>query len=109
VSEFRLNGRRTTAIVDTGASAVAMNETTARQIGISVAPSDFRYSVQTANGATRAAAAVIGEIEIGRIRIDNVQAIVLPDAALPTTLIGMTFLRGLSHYSVDGDRLTLVQ
>ena len=109
VTDFRLNGRRVTGVVDTGASAVAINETTARQIGISLAPSDFRYDVQTANGHTRAAAAVIGEIEIGRIHVRNVQAMVLEDDALGTTLVGMTFLNQLSHFSVDGRTLTLVQ
>jgi aspartyl protease family protein len=109
ITEFRLNGRRMAAVVDTGASAVAINETIARQIGIPVAPEDFRYAVQTANGSTHAAAAVIGEVEIGRIRVEDVQAIVLPDEALPTALIGMTFLGRLSRFSAEGDRLTLVQ
>lgn len=109
VSDFRLNGHRVTGVVDTGASAVAINATTARQIGISLAPSDFRYDVQTANGQTKAASAVIDEIAIGRIRVENVQAMVLDDDALSTTLVGMSFLNQLSHFQVEGDRLVLVQ
>jgi aspartyl protease family protein len=109
VGDFRLNGRRMAGIVDTGASTVAINATMARQIGIALKPSDFRYEVQTANGRTHAASAVIDEIEIGRIRVHDVQAMILDDDALRTALVGMSFLHQLSHFHVEGKRLTLVQ
>ena len=109
VGEFRLNGRRMTGIVDTGASTVAINATMARQIGIALKPSDFRYQVQTANGRTKAAAVTIDEIEIGRIRVHDVQAMVLDDNALRMALVGMSFLHELAHFHVEDRRLTLVQ
>lgn len=107
--DFRLNGRRVRALVDTGATTVAINASTARQIGLSLSESDFRYKVATANGETSAAIANITSVEIGRIRIDNVQAMVLEDSALSDTLLGMSFLKSLARFEISGDTLTLTQ
>jgi aspartyl protease family protein len=109
VGEFKLNGRRVTAMVDTGATLVAMNRSTARSIGISLAASDFKYQINTANGATRAASAVIASIDVGRIRLENVEGVVLEDVALSQTLIGMSFLRRLDKYQVEDGALLLAQ
>lgn len=106
-AEFRLNGQRVDAMVDTGASVVAINETTARRIGISLSPADFRHEVNTANGIIKAASASLDRIEIGRIRVRDVTAVVLADEALSTTLIGMSFLNRLHSYGVEEGRLLL--
>ena len=108
-ADFRLNGRSVGAIVDTGATLVAINLSTARRIGISVSPRDFRYSVNTANGTTRAAGAVIKRLQIGRIAIEDVKAVVLDDSALSGTLIGASFLNRLAKYQVENGSLLLVQ
>jgi aspartyl protease family protein len=107
--DFRLNGYDVPAMVDTGATFVALNSSTAGRVGIRLSRSDYRYAVNTANGVTKAAAAVIGSIDIGRIHLENVQALVLDDDALSGTLIGMSFLKRLSKYEVDGSQLILVQ
>lgn len=104
VAEFRMNGRPVKALVDTGASMVAINKSTARRLGINVSPADFIYEVNTANGKAKVAAAMIREIEIGRVRVRDVEAAVLDDNALDGTLLGMTFLKRLESFSVtDGD------
>lgn len=109
VSDFRLNGRSVKAMIDTGATYVAVNTSTARRIGIKLVPSDFKYTVHTANGTVAAAAAVIDEVTIGRITVDNVQAAVLPDRALDGTLVGMSFLGQLRSYNVENGALVLEQ
>jgi aspartyl protease family protein len=109
VGDFKLNGRKVAALIDTGASAVAINLSTARRLGMNVRPADLTNSVNTANGKARATLAMIDRIEIGRISIENVQAVVLEDQALGTTLIGMTFLNRLKAFQVDAGTLTLVQ
>lgn len=109
VSEFRLNGHNITAMVDTGATLVAINEATAWRIGIGLVPSDFKYKVRTANGDVAAAAAVIDEITIGRITVDNVHAVVLPDEALDGTLVGMSFLNQLRSFKIRDGELVLEQ
>ena len=108
-ADFRLNGRSVGAMVDTGATLVAMNLSTARRIGIHVTPPDFKYTVRTANGETRAAGATIGKLQIGRILVENVDAVVLDDTALDGTLIGVSFLNRLAKYQVENGALLLVQ
>jgi aspartyl protease family protein len=107
--DFRLNGYSVPAMIDTGATFVALNRSTAERIGIPLSRSDYRYAVNTANGETKAAAAMIDSIDIGRIHLENVQALVLDDDALSGTLIGMSFLRRLSKYEVDDGQLILEQ
>lgn len=104
VAEFKMNGRSVTALVDTGASAVAINTTTARKLGLNISPNDFIYEASTANGKTKMAIATIREIQIGRILVRDVEAAILEDKALEGTLLGMSFLKRLDGFSVsDGD------
>src|SRR4051794_4984241 len=72
---FKLNGRPVEALVDTGATLVAINVSMARRIGIKLTPADFKYQVETANGTAPAASAMIDNLQIGRIYIEGVQAI----------------------------------
>lgn len=108
-TEFKLNGRRVDAMIDTGATLVALNVSTARRIGIKLDASDFAYKVDTANGETRAARANIASLQIGRIFVENVDAVILDDAALNGTLIGMSFLQRLDKFQVENGSLLLVQ
>lgn len=107
--EFRLNGKKVHAMVDTGASVVAINRSTARQLGIILTSESFSHSVNTANGNIRAAPVMLSTVEIGRIRVRDVSAVVLDDAALSGTLIGMSFLRALKRYEVKNQTLLLSQ
>jgi len=109
LADFKLNGRSVNAMVDTGATLVAMNLSTAHRIGINLKPADFRYQVSTANGNAKAAGVVIDNLQIGRIAVDKVQAVVLEDEALSGTLIGMSFLKQLSKFQVEDGSLLLVQ
>lgn len=106
---FRLNGRQVDALVDTGATLVAINASTARRIGISLNPADFRQSVSTANGSVKAALVRLDRLEIGRISLDGVQAVVLDDRALQTNLIGMSFLNRLDKFQAKDGTLLLAQ
>ena len=109
IADFKLNGRVVTAMIDTGATVVAINQTTARRIGIKLKPADFRSAVMTANGRAPAANIVIDRLEIGRIAVKDVDALVLDDRALGGTLIGMSFLKQLSKFEAREGTLTLMQ
>lgn len=109
IADFKMNGRTVTALVDTGASMVAINKSTARKLGINVSPSDFKYEVNTANGKTKVAAAIIREITIGRVKVRDVEAAVMDDKALDGTLLGMTFLKQLRSFGVTDGELVLKQ
>lgn len=108
-STFKLNGRQVDGMIDTGATLVAVNTSTARRIGLSLNPSDFSHEVNTANGSIKAAVVTIDRLQIGSISVDGVQAIVLDDKALRTNLIGMSFLNRLGKYQAENGTLLLVQ
>jgi len=106
---FRVNGTRIDAMIDTGATLVAINRSTAARVGMNLTAKDFKYKVDTANGPALAAAGVIDSLQIGRIRVDGVQAVVLEDKSLKQTLVGMSFLNRLSTFRVERGRLLLEQ
>ncbi|MEM7464103.1 MAG: TIGR02281 family clan AA aspartic protease [Pseudomonadota bacterium] len=109
IASARMNGRRMDVLVDTGATLVAINESTARRIGIRLKPADFKYRVRTANGITKAAAATIDEIQIGRIIVRDVRASVSKDSSLSTVLLGMSFLNKLKKFEINSGTLVLMQ
>nr|WP_298105089.1 TIGR02281 family clan AA aspartic protease [uncultured Shinella sp.] len=106
---FSINGRKEEGLVDTGASMIALNVTTAQRLGINKADLNFRYAVNTANGRARAAYVRLDKVEIGPIKVENVGAMVMDDKALSGTLIGMSFLKGLASYKVEDGRLHLTR
>ncbi|MGV1952167.1 TIGR02281 family clan AA aspartic protease [Agrobacterium vitis] len=106
---FRINGKTVDGLIDTGATAVAINETTARRLGFGGNDLVFKYKISTANGDTLAAAVMLDRVEIGGVGVTQVQAMVLKDKALSGTLIGMTFLKQLGSYKVEDGQLKLSQ
>ena len=109
VAKAKMNNRFVEVLVDTGATNVAINKSTAKRLGIRLAKADFKYEVNTANGKTRAALAVIDRIKIGRVEVRDVRAAVLEDKALSSTLLGMTFLKELKSFEVRNGQLILTQ
>ena len=109
VTNAKLNGRNVEVLVDTGATSVAINKSTARRLGIKLTQADFKYQVNTANGAVKAAGATIDRVQIGRVSVTNVQAVVLPDQSLSVTLLGMSFLGELRSFEVKSGELVLRQ
>lgn len=105
----RINGRSVPVLVDTGATYVSISEATARQLGIRLAPEDYRYTAQTANGATAVALARLDRIQIGNVTVQDVDVMVSHGTSLPTTLLGMSFLSRLKRFEVQSDQLNLVQ
>lgn len=106
---FKMNGKSVEAMVDTGASLVAINVSTARRLGFSPAALDFRYDVNTANGSIKAAHVVLDRVEIGSIRVREVDAFVLEDKALSSTLVGMSFMKKLKSYTAENRKLRMIQ
>jgi aspartyl protease family protein len=107
--DFRINGKPVQGLIDTGATYVALNESLARRLGYTANQLDFRYAVNTANGQTKAAHVTLDRVEIGGIRVSGVEAFVLRDDALSSTLVGMSFLQKLASYTVADGSLSLKQ
>ena len=102
-----MNGRSVSGLIDTGATFVALNETTARSLGVSRSDLDYRYAVTTANGMTQAAHITLDRMEIGGVRVRDVEAFVLKDKSLTGMLVGMSFLNRLASYKVESGILYL--
>lgn len=101
-----INDRAASFLVDTGASYVALRDADARAAGVYTQWTDYTHRVRTANGETKAALVKLGAIEINGLRIENVEAFVLPDDQLGMNLLGMSFLARLE--SVEARRGELV-
>ena len=86
-----INGRAVEFLVDTGASTVAMNDATARSLGIDYRAGN-RGRVETAGGITEAYAVTLSEVGVGSIRLPNVQAVVIRGQEPRHALLGMSFL-----------------
>ena len=106
-SDIQVNGRTLSAIVDTGATLVALRYEDARALGI-VFPGDrFDIGVRTANGTTQARRVRLRSVRLGSISLSDVDALVLGEGMLGTNLLGMSFLKRLSRYEVKGSTLVL--
>jgi aspartyl protease family protein len=106
--EARVEGRRMGFLVDTGASMIAMRESSAARLGIHPRASDYTVRTQTANGVGRAARVQLNSVEIDGIIVRDVEAFVVPDESLTTNLLGMSFLSRV-RWTHDRGKLVLEQ
>jgi len=108
-TEGRIDGQRIGFMVDTGASVVALNETSAARFGFRPARGDYNATVTTANGTIKAARTRLAMVELGGLTVRDVDAMVLPDEALSENLLGLSFLSKLKRFEYANGRLVLEQ
>jgi aspartyl protease family protein len=108
-TDGRIEGQRIGFMIDTGASLVALNETSAARFGLRPSRSDYRITVSTANGTIKAARTHLSAIELGGLVVRDVEAMVLPDEALSENLLGLSFLSRLKRFEYADGRLVLEQ
>ena len=101
------NGVALSMLVDTGASTVVLKPGDAQRLGIDVDRLRYSVPVQTANGTTYAASVRLRNLSIGKISLDEVDALVARPGALKDNLLGMSFLSRLSSYEFTSEYLTL--
>lgn len=101
-----INGLLVTFLVDTGASAVAMNAREARRLGIDYRVVGRESGVTTASGDERAWAVTLDTVKVGDLELRNVAAMVLEGGYPVTTLLGMSYL-GQLEINNDGRLMTL--
>lgn len=102
-----VNGRPLRFLVDTGASVVALDRTSAESLGIRTDTLRYSLRVQTASGLAQAAPITLDTIQVGDIERRNVRAVVIEGNGLGSNLLGLSFLDTLSSYDFRGDRLVL--
>lgn len=108
-TEGRIDGQRLAFMVDTGASVIALNESSAARFGLRPARSDYRTTVTTANGTVKAASTRLAMVDIGGIVVRDVDAMVLPDEALSENLLGLSFLSKLKRFEYANGKMVLEQ
>jgi aspartyl protease family protein len=109
LAEGRIDGQRIGFMVDTGASVIALNETSAARFGLRPTPGDYNASVTTANGTIRGARTRLAMIDVGGLIVRDVDAMVLPDEALSENLLGLSFLSKLKRFEYANGQLVLEQ
>jgi len=104
-----ISGHPLTLLADTGASAVALRQSDARALGVAPLPGAPTVPVDTANGRVEASPVRLDEIRVDGVVVRDVDAIVLPDAALGVNLLGMTFFKRLARFEVSDGHMQLEQ
>jgi len=103
-----INGRSVRFLIDTGASAIAMNTTQAKHLGIRYDKYGKPASVSTASGYAKAYRVHLKSVSVGDITQTNVEAFVIDGGHPGPILLGMTFLGRLS-VEHSGNAMTLTQ
>jgi aspartyl protease family protein len=107
VVQAEANGVPLRMLVDTGASWVVLTAEDGRRLGFNL--DDLRYAVpvQTANGVIYAASVRLRTLTVGKISINNVEALVAKRGPLRENLLGLSFLNRLSGFDFSNGYLTL--
>lgn len=87
-----ISGTSVQFLVDTGATAVAMNEGAARRLRIDYRVVGQPMVVNTASGTAQAWRVKLSSVKIGAIEVLGVEAAVLEGEAPTEVLLGMSFL-----------------
>jgi len=101
-----VNGQPVQFLVDTGASDVVLSPDDARRLGIDLAALKFDQPTDTANGLGYGAQTVIDSLAVGDIRFEAVP-VMINQTPMAHSLLGMTFLRRLESFHVQGTKLYL--
>jgi aspartyl protease family protein len=96
-------------MVDTGASVVALNESSAARVGLRPSAGDYNAAVTTANGTVKAAPTRLAMLDVGGLIVRDVEAMVLPDEALSENLLGLSFLSKLKRFEYANGQMVLEQ
>jgi len=109
LTEGRIEGQRIGFMVDTGASVVALNESSAARFGLRPPRGEYNATVTTANGTIKAARTRLAMIDVGGLVVRDVEAMVLPDSALSENLLGLSFLSKLKRFEYANGKMVLEQ
>lgn len=96
-------------MLDTGATTIAIDAGTARQLNL---PFGQKVQVSTANGIAQAYQSQVDSLQLGDIRLYNIDAVIVPQLSnldgSAEILLGMSALKQLEFHQ-QGNQLTLIQ
>ena len=105
-SDVSVNRRSIRALIDTGASVVALTGVDAEAIGLHWNPADVRVIGTGASGPVKGVPVMLDSVELGRHEAKQVQAVIIPEG-LDVSLLGQSFLATVDPVRIEGDRMLL--
>lgn len=105
-ADASVNGYTLRFMVDTGATTVAIPTFLAQQAGIRTDTLNYDQNVTTANGMVKAAKITLNYVDIGGLRMNNVEALIA-NGGLDVPLLGMSYLSRLSRLEVTPQQMVL--
>ena len=96
-----INGRRVAVMVDTGANIVAMSASHAESLGLKY-EEGLSTRVETAGGVANAWVLKLDSVDVGGIRVENVDASVVEGGYPSTILLGMSYLKHVEMVETGG-------
>lgn len=100
-----INGRTVRFLVDTGATTIAMNTSQAKRLGVRYEKTGVRSTASTASGFVNAYRVRLKSVSLGKIKRQNIEAMVIDGQHPGPILLGMSFLGDLK---VDKTGNTLI-
>lgn len=100
------NGIAIPFLIDTGASDIVLTPTDAKRLGIDVSALDFARRYETANGVGRGAPFTLASLSVGSVALADV-AVSINETDMRESLLGMSFLKRLASFEVQGRKLIL--
>jgi aspartyl protease family protein len=95
-----VNGYTVDFVVDTGASAIALNAETATRVGLDYLNAK-KIQIKTASGTEIGYEVKLNSVQIGDITLNDVRAMVIDGKEPQRALLGMTFLNQLEMNRSD--------
>lgn len=102
----RINEQLIDAVIDTGASTIAIGKRDADRLGIDYAKAPT-LSISTANGIAKAWSVRLHSVRMGAARLWNLEAVIVPQD-MPFVLLGNNFLAEFSM-TRHNDQMVLVK
>ena len=97
-----INGRTVRFLLDTGATTVAMNKSQAKQLGVDYRMTGERVVVSTASQNVKGYRVRLKSVSLGKIKQNNVEAMVIDGNHPGPILLGMSFLGNLKVEKAGG-------
>ena len=104
-ADVQINGTSVRALVDTGASGIALSRDDARSAGVGTSIAMPEVVGEGASGAVHGEYVTLDSVALGSKRVEGVSAVVLSSGGM--TLLGQSFLSQFAKVEIEGDRMVL--
>lgn len=104
-ADVEINGAQVRALVDTGATGIALSREDARSAGVAVSVGMPEVVGRGADGDVRGEYVTLDRVTLGHRSAENVEAVVLNGGE--QTLLGQTFLSKFESVEIRGDTMVL--